>query len=492
MLWQTFTRQVRWFAAVLWVATWAGVADARATEVGTDREALREELAELRRKNVEIQRQLDELRRQLDALRPALARAPLPGVGAAQAGETPLDQAIRALELAPPAPTPTAAPGPAWGGARTSRFRLIDISLDVLTAAGVSSERDDSIAELQLGEHDPRKRGFTLQQAELSFLGAVDSYFTAEAHLLYFLSPEGESEFEVEEAFVTTLALPEGLQLEAGQFFTEFGRLNPQHPHLWAWQDQPVINSRLFGPDGVRGVGFRLGWLAPLPWFSELHLGMQNNGETMVSFLADEEVFDEGIVGRGRPFVERDVKSLNDLVYLVRWQNAWDVSDTLSTALGVSGLFGPNATGEDGDTRIYGVDLALKWRAAGQRRGWPFATFEAEVMRRDYKADDAPGFPSEVLQDWGFYAQALWGFRNRWAAGLRYEYASTSDGGSKDDPFSDDRVRVSPLLAFYPSEYSRIRLQYNLDHAQHLRNSNAHTLWLGVEFNIGAHAAHGY
>ena len=42
MLWQTFTRQACWFAAVLLASTWAGVVDACAMEVGTDREALRE------------------------------------------------------------------------------------------------------------------------------------------------------------------------------------------------------------------------------------------------------------------------------------------------------------------------------------------------------------------------------------------------------------------------------------------------------------------
>ena len=37
-----------------------------------------------------------------------------------------------------------------------------------------------------------------------------------------------------------------------GQFLTEFGRINPTHPHAWAWLDQPVIEARVFGPDGMR------------------------------------------------------------------------------------------------------------------------------------------------------------------------------------------------------------------------------------------------
>ena len=117
-------------------------------------------------------------------------------------------------------------------------------------------------------------------------LGAVDPYLDGEIHLIYFLDPEGESQFELEEAFVTSRMLPlrleaQGLQVEFGQMFTEFGRINPQHPHAWDWQDQPVVLSRFFGPDGMRGVGTRVGWLLPVPWFSELHAGVQNaQGET--------------------------------------------------------------------------------------------------------------------------------------------------------------------------------------------------------------------
>ncbi|HEX2483909.1 MAG TPA: hypothetical protein VHQ66_01325, partial [Myxococcota bacterium] len=89
-------------------------------------------------------------------------------------------------------------------------------------------------------------------------------------------------------------------------------------------------------------------------------------------------------------------------------------------------------------------------------------------------------------------------FRRPWAAGLRYEYASGSGesvgpyDGRENDPFRDDRHRVSPLLVFYPSEFSRIRLQYDYDRAQFSSQSSNHTVWLGLEFGIGPHAAHAF
>ncbi|MGH8006725.1 MAG: hypothetical protein ACREQ3_06920, partial [Candidatus Binatia bacterium] len=371
--------------------------------------------------------------------------------------ESPLDQALKELGIEDRSPSSTEEG--LWsrriGGAN---LRLLDLSFDVLFYAGTSSERDEALQTLQGGAHDPRKRGFTLGQAELGLQGAVDPYFTGHAFLITSIDPiEGETITELEEAFLTTTSLPYGLQLEVGHFFTEFGQINPRHPHRWEWVDLPVINSRLFGGDGQRAPGFRSSWLTPLPWFSEVHFGMQNaNGETMPSFLANDEVYEERAIG-GRPFVERDVRNLKDLLYLTRWMNSWTFSDALTALVGFSGLYGPNATGDDGDTWIYGLDMKWRWRPANNFRGWPFVVWQTEVMRRDFTADrffddsnpdDILTLPGRTLHDWGLYTQLLCGLRYGWAAGLRYEFAGGSGAsidGRKNDPFRADRQRVSPL-----------------------------------------------
>ena len=142
----------------------------------------------------------------------------------------------------------------------------------------------------------------------------------------------------------------------------------------------------------------------------------------------------------------------------------------------------------------------LKWRPVDADRGWPFVTWQSEISRRDYWADDFDDgvdvFESSKLEDWGLYTQVLWGFVRDWAVGVRYEFA----GGAKDsvdafadrgeDPFRNDRHRVSPLLIWQPTEYSRLRLQYNWDHAEQLTASQAHSVWLGIEVLIGDHPAH--
>jgi hypothetical protein len=479
-------------------------------------EALKQQVEALRRQEDARQQQMEELQRKIEQLQ----AQPSP----AKPSERPasaLDKAIQELESSPAQPKQPTQPSLLSQRVGGATFRLIDISADLLVAVGGSSENDDDIQNLQAGAHDPNRNGFTLQQLELSLLGAVDPYFTGEAHLIFSINADGETVTEIEEAFATTQSLPYGLEVEAGLSFTEFGLINPTHPHAWDWIDQPIINSRVFGGDGMRQVGIRVGWLAPIPWFSQFHVGVQNaNGETMPSFNnayevggghghgAGEEEEVEEVVGQ-RPFVERDVDGPEDLVYLVRWENAWDLSPTIATKLGLSALFGPNASGPDGRTTIAGADLKMTWRPANNFRGWPFLKWQTEFIWRHYEADDFTpeeeeeeeehghaALESDTLRDWGLYSQLLYGFYYRWAGGLRFEYADGSgpsvETGRSQDPFRDERYRLSPLLAFYPTEFSRLRLQYNYDHADHLDGKDAHSVWLGLEILWGAHPAHKY
>ena len=61
-----------------------------------------------------------------------------------------------------------------------------------------------------------------------------------------------------------------------------------------------------------------------------------------------------------------------------------------------------------------------------------------------------------------------------------------------DDPLRADRLRLSPLLLFHPTEFSRLRLQYNYDDSDALRGGDAHTVWVGAEILYGTHGAHKY
>jgi len=421
----------------------------------------------------------------------ATAAVPAPAAPATAAGgNAALDAALAAAQAEAPAARP-AESAPLARPLGPATLRLVDISFDTMAAFGWSTATNDQLAALQAGGHDPNKRGFTLQQAELSAAGAVDPYFNGEAYMVF-----TEDSVELEEAFLTTTSLPYGLQFKAGKFLAPFGRINPTHPHAWDWLDQPVINSRLFGSDGFRNPGAQLGWLLPVPWYSQLIVDAYNAGGAE-AFSFFHEPGPTGIAGH--PLLDRQVGSLADMVYLTRLESGGALTDTLSGVLGATGMYGPNATGAGARTEIWGADAVLKWRPSTNFRGWPFVTWQSEVMGRSWDAAAVPGtatraaLPSETLHDWGLYTEALYGFTWGWAAGLRYEFA-TGNGPTVDPSVGNlirhDRQRISPLLVWQPTEYSRIRLQYDIDDADHLGWEN--TVWLGFEINYGQHPAHKY
>jgi hypothetical protein len=421
-----------------------------------------------------------------------LAAGPRASVRAQGPTPTPLstDEALEA-ELARErgvAPTPTPSPTTTASG---GTLRLIDLSLDGLFVGGFSSADDGDIGVLHAGGHDPKQIGFTVQNVEISLLGAVDPYLRGEAHVILQIDEQGETGVELEEAFLTTQTLPAGLQLKAGQFFTEAGRLNPIHPHAWHFADQPVINTRLFGPDGLRGPGARLSWLTPLSWFSELLISVQNaRGETQFSFLSTQEAGEFS----GHRFVERPVDGPEDLLYTLRSLNSFDLSEATTLNLGATGVFGPNATGAAARTTLLGADLYLKWRRLANYQGYPFIAWQTEALYRNYEVGrgegSEPGQPAieTELEDWGLYTQLLWGYRRGWVAGARVDLA---DGdGAADDPLRDRRLRLSANLTHFPTEYSKLRVQYNLDRARHLDEQIQHSIWIQFEFLLGAHGAH--
>ncbi|MFQ5580755.1 MAG: hypothetical protein ACE5FZ_09085, partial [Nitrospiria bacterium] len=283
-------------------------------------------------------------------------------------------------------------------------------------------------------------------------------------------------------AFLTTLGLPYGLQIMAGQFFTRFGRLNRLHPHAWDFADQTIINTLMFGGDGLRNPGVQISVLLPLPFYLELIGSVQNaRGETAASFLsAPEETF------AGRPILDKEIESGNDLLYMSRLKTSFDLSETISSIVGTSHLFGSNGTGIDTQTRIHGIDLFVKWKPLMTDHGWPFATLQGEVMRRSYEAGKTTTLPGETFNTDGYYIQSLYGFKRRWVAGVRF---GSADATRPDDPRTGDRWRISPNLTFYPSEFSKIRLQYNFDQSDDL-NDPIQAVFVQYEFLIGAHAAH--
>ena len=346
---------------------------------------------------------------------------------------------------------------------------------------------------VEVGDHDPQQRGFNARNIELAFDGAVDPYFEGFANIVFKLNNDNETEVEVEEAFLQTTSLPFNLQLKAGQFFAAFGRINAVHPHAWEFADAGIVSGRLLGPDGLRGVGTQISWIVPVPWYSQLILGVQNGrGGTGYSFRNPGD----GGMFFDRRTTDRELRGLQDFVWIPRWENSVDLSPTQVVLAGVSGAFGSNETGANSRTQIYGADFLYKWKSANAEGGFPFVKWQTEFMYRRFEAGRGmnESFPiAETFHDWGMYSQVLWGFKKGWVAGIRGDYLDMEDSRFTDDFERQSRSRISANLTWYPTEFSKIRLQYNHDFLYEnffLADRDVDSVFLQFEFILGAHGAH--
>src|SRR5213596_3256939 len=373
------------------------------------------------------------------------------------------------------------------GGGRN----YMNISFDGLFALAYSSARD--LDHIEVGDHDPQQRGFNARNIELAFDGAVDPYFEGFANIVFKLDNDNQTEVEVEEAFMQTTSLPFNLQLKAGQFFAAFGRLNPTHPHTWDFADTPLVNGLFLGPDGLRGVGAQTSWTLPLPWYSQLIFASQNGrGSTGFSFRnpSDDGMFFDRIT------TDREARGLQDFVWIPRFENSFNLSDTQTVLAGVSGAFGSNETGANSRTQIYGADLLYKWKSSHAEGGFPFVKWQTEFMYRRFQAGRGAdeSFPvAETFHDWGLYSQVLWGFKKGWVAGIRGDYVDMQDSKFTDDLDRQSRWRLSANLTWYPTEFSKIRLQYNQDFLKEnffLSGREVESIFLQGEFILGSHGAH--
>lgn len=339
------------------------------------------------------------------------------------------------------------------------------------------------------GGHDPKETGFNLQEFELSLQAEVDPYFRFDSFFSF-----STSGVEAEEGYLSTLALPGGLQFRAGYFNQKFGRQNTRHLHQWNFVDNMLGVVRFLGTDALRSVSFETSWVMPLSWYSELSVSISPaTGEMVPSF-----------VGSGRRATSFHVEHPGHLMYLFRLAQQYDLSVDWALAVGASYAVGPNASGgyKGNLSHLVGTDLFLKWRPL--RSPYTEIRFTTEWYGRVLE------IPEGRLFDWGLYAMLRFRVSQRWSFAFRYDVVDIEDAGrlaqfdfvalpeNQDSLVPvDDQYRFSASLTWQPTEFSQIRLQYNNNWIRRTavgalpgRYGQVHEVFLQLQANIGTHGAH--
>jgi hypothetical protein len=345
---------------------------------------------------------------------------------------------------------------------QTVKGLTIDIGFNMDVAASYFSAQAD-----QRGGHDPKETGFALQALEMSLGGSVDPFLRFDSNVVFSLFG-----VEIEEAYATTLALPANLQMRFGQFLTRFGRANPTHLHSWSFADQNLLIGKFFGTEGSRGLGAELSWLTPLPWYVELAGAVTNaDGECCArSFLGADAI---------------GIKTPLDLLGTFTLKQFFPVTDDWSLLVGASAQLGPNASGNLNRTEIYGVDATVRLRPLTSDTRWA-VTWTTEAILRGRQV------PFDNLYDGGVTSQIVWLMNQSWETGARYEFATGLENDPLDPEWTSIRHRGALQLTYYPSHFSRVRLQTSLDLPTYQYAFPVIAVFLTGEILVGAHAAHNY
>lgn len=370
--------------------------------------ALRAELdalkAEYERRISTLEARIDELEAEKAETPPASEEEDLAALRAA-AREA-------AAETGPAAPRPDRkSEGPAFGHQRDLSRLNPEISMtgNVLGTTSKSAREE-----------------FRLQEFELDIQSALDPFSTTRWTLAV-----GEEGVKIEEGYVSYPSLWRGLGVTAGRFRQRFGPLNRQHLHALPQVEYPLALQTYFAEEGLGQTGLSFDWALPPSWI---------DGWADATGLVFE-VTD----GSNEAFGGEDFQQL---AYLGRLTNYWDLSSSTYLELGFSGIAGETAAG--GDSRVWGADLTVDW-APPSRAKYREILWRTEVMLS--QRDDALGVEQEA---WGGYSY-LEGLlrRNLWA-GVRYDRV--------EDPLEPDLVReaVVPYVTWWQSEYVRLRGEYRI------------------------------
>ncbi len=353
-----------------------------------------------------------------------------------------------------------------------------------------------------------RVGGFDVNQrsVELNIAASVDPFAKGYAVINASADPvTGEAVADVEEAAVQTTSMPFNLELKAGRFFGEFGRLAYIHDHELPFVNRPLVLDQYIGGESQTD-GAQLNWLLPIEHYVSLTMGVGNHfGDSPTLIASDPNV----------GLTNGDYRPIGGLVYFGRVSTSFDLTPDLSLEPGISGLSNPHALDRNGvialpngtpetlpqypgstlterERSLEGVDLTLSWKPL-QSNQFNSIIWGTEVLRsgNSYEVMPTPGGArfspfDRYVDSYGMYSYLTYKWSREWSAGFLFEWVENAENNM------DRTFAYSPYITWATSHWSQIRLQYTHTEPNALSGLKPDdAVYLQWAWIIGSHA-HGW
>ncbi len=354
------------------------------------------------------------------------------------------------------------------------------------------------------GEAGLPEQGFSSGHNELSISANIDDKFYGSMTTALIYS-HGETEVELEDAYIETLGLGHGLTVKGGRFMSGIGYLNSTHSHAHDFADRPLVYDALLGGHLI-DTGLQASWIAPTDFYLKLGAEITRGSEYPSGDNSDNNQGRSLFIKTGGDIGDSHSWQLGASHYRSSFDeripgghhHGHEEAQTLHNAL------------HNGEVKINAIDFVYKWAPLGNARDTN-VKFQAEYFIRDEQAaaefeEGANSAEADYHgQQQGFYVQAVYQFMPSWRIGARYDRLSADnrirnfvDNGIDSAEFLDesglgtagDPKRHSLMLDYAPSHFSRICLQYSqLDNGAAEKNDQ---ITLQYVMSLGSHGAHNF
>ncbi|HEY2026625.1 MAG TPA: hypothetical protein VGG78_06420 [Gemmatimonadaceae bacterium] len=353
----------------------------------------------------------------------------------------------------------------------------------------------DLVADLSpKGSTQADKSRMGVREVELAVQAVVDPYFRGDVFL-------GISDLEgisIEQAYLTTTALPNQLELRIGRYLMPFGKENTTHRHDLHTIEYPYVIQRFLSDDGLKGTGL---WgsrvFAPFGFYQEVQVTVVDRLNTPTPGLTTSEPVNKSLTGLGAS---------------ARLRNYVDLTEAQNVELSFSALTGKREQPLDASfasvlpnginavparQTTLGADLTYRWRPLQQGLYRSFI-LQSEVMHQINErnpsiafdgcaaclsvAVPANAFAGPTRDYTGAYVFARVQTSQRAFIGSRYDWVQ--------DPERDGRTlnAGSVYLEWFPSEFSKLVAAYEAVKPSDETLTNR--LLFQATFSLGPHKPH--